>query len=111
MREVAEGIKDGVGVAARPSRGAHAVENQAERLHAIRRDVKAVTRCVETNVWHPAAVHFREHRLKPARMLIVDANWPLRILQVSLRRTSESGSQHPAHTILQCQRHYRLDAY
>src|SRR5579864_8678955 len=46
MREVAKRVKNGVSVTARPSRRTHAIENQAELLSTIGRDVEVVTRGV-----------------------------------------------------------------
>jgi hypothetical protein len=42
-----------------------------------------VTRGVKTDIWHATTVHFREYRLEPPRMLIVDADRPLGIPQSS----------------------------
>ena len=56
MRQVAERVENRVGVAASPCRWAHAVEDQAELLVAVGRDVEMVMRGVQADVRDRAAI-------------------------------------------------------
>ena len=74
VRQVAERVENRVGVAASPRRWAHAIENQAELLMAVGRDVEMMVGGVEADVGDGAAIQFRENREKPARVLVVDGD-------------------------------------
>jgi hypothetical protein len=74
--EIVQRVEDRVGVAARPRRRAHPVDDEGVGVSLVAR-VEDQLACAQPRVVDPAPLELREERLEPQRMLVEDADRPV----------------------------------